>query len=166
MTEHSQNGYPVLAKEQVKQWVIPGFDQTTIPLRKGPAGFLLIHNLTWIHESVEELYIGFDDWGWSPRKISGSNVWSNHASGTATDSNSDRHPQGVRDTWSPRQVDRFHDHLPLYRGAIIWGGDFKTTVDEMHWELAKLEDVPIELIREVAAQLALTPRGLRIKEVN
>lgn len=152
----SQNGYSVLSKEvggkqpTLRDWHIPGVDRV-IPLRDGSCGFLLVHMATWYDRNIERIDIGFDDWGWSPRRIAGSEVWSNHASGTAMDLNSNQHPQGTpsQATFSTLEVTGIHRRLKMYRECVRWGGDFRTLVDSMHFEINQ----PLNLVENRARQL-------------
>jgi hypothetical protein len=143
----SQNGWLVLDKTvggpqpTLREWNIPGVDRT-IPLRDGSAGFLLIHMATWFDRNIERIDMGFDDWGWSTRKIAGTDQWSNHASGTAMDLNSNEHPQGSPPsaTFSTIEVNGIHRRLKMYKECVRWGGDFRTIVDTMHYEIN--QDLP------------------------
>ena len=138
----SQNGWLVLDKTvggkqpTLRDWHIPNVDRD-IPLRDGSAGFLLIHMATWFDRNIERIDIGFDDWGWSPRKIAGTDQWSNHASGTAMDLNSNQHPQGspALATFSSLEVTGIRRRLGMYRDCLRWGGDYRTVVDSMHFEI-------------------------------
>jgi hypothetical protein len=139
---NSQNGYPVLDGDfsgphpRLRNWHVPGAERD-LPLRDGSTGFLLVHLATWFNRNIEKIDTGFDDWGWSPRQISGSSEWSNHASGTAIDLNAAKHPQGVSTshTFSAGERDKIHQRLRLYQDCIKWGGDYQTTPDAMHYEI-------------------------------
>jgi hypothetical protein len=78
-----------------------------------------------------------DDWGYALRRISGSNSWSNHASGTALDLNALKHPQGRRGTFTPRQERLIRRWLFDHDSCVRWGGDYRTRADEMHFEVVK-----------------------------
>lgn len=62
-------------------------------------------------------------------------VLSCHASATAIDLNSDKHPNGKRGTFTAEQVTTLRALLAGYSGVIHWGGDFVGTDDEMHFEI-------------------------------
>lgn len=163
--EFSQNGWSVIDQENVRQWRVPGFTQVTLPLRKGPVGFILVHLALFYHEEIERLDLGYDDWGYAKREIAGSNTWSNHASGTAIDLNALRHPQGSVDTFTEAQADKLWSRLSrIYMPIIRWGGTFRTTPDEMHFEIA----VPPgdQRIAELADYLRRTQRGIRVTQAN
>ena len=140
----SQNGWVVLESEsECMTRSIAGF---IIPLAPGTAGRVLAEFARKFHREVEPLNAVRDDWGWSYRRIGGSSEWSNHASGTALDLNSLRHPQGDRDTFRPGQLLRLRTLLAAYP-VIKWGGDYRSTVDEMHFELAVSRTVLLTWVR-------------------
>jgi hypothetical protein len=138
----SQNGWSVLDGSfdgpfpRLRDWNVPDCNRK-LPLRDGSAGFLLTHMAVWFNRNIEAIDRSVDDWGWSPRRISGSDLWSNHASGTAMDLNSDSHPQGhpASGSFSALEITGIHRRLLLYQGCLRWGGDFRTTVDSMHYEI-------------------------------
>lgn len=129
----SQNGWSVISQSYVRNWTIGG---RTLPVRRGAAGFVLAHWTWYFNFNIETLLPTYDDWGWALRRIAGSNEWSNHASGTAVDLNADAHPQGRRDTFTPTYAALIRERLGgKYDNLITWGGDYSTTVDEMHYEI-------------------------------
>lgn len=71
--------------------------------------------------------------GYNCRNIAGTNTWSNHAWGLAIDINPSKHPQGQRGTFSNSQVRAIRAILSEHP-HIRWGGDYDSTVDEMHFE--------------------------------
>lgn len=71
--------------------------------------------------------------GYNCRDIAGTNTWSNHAWGLAIDLNASQHPQGQRGTFTNSQVSRIRAILSEHP-HIRWGGDYDSTVDEMHFE--------------------------------
>lgn len=165
----SQNGWQVLDDDtsgpypRLREWALPNVRRTLLA-RDGSAGFLLVHLALWFNDEVELIDIGFDDWGWSPRRISGSTEWSNHASGTAIDLNADRHPAGVptTQTFSTAETFAIHTRLKLYSGCLKWGGDFRSRPDAMHYEIS----ADLDPVVSKAQSLADTPRGKRILRKN
>ena len=144
----SQNGWSVLdgdfggRQPTLRDWRVPGVDRR-LPLRDGAAGFLLVHFAVWFDRNIERIDVGYDDWGWSPRRISGSDAWSNHASGTAMDLNADQHRQGLQAsaTFSALEINNINRRLELYSECVRWGGMYRTTPDAMHYEIdAELKD--------------------------
>jgi hypothetical protein len=163
----SQNEWPVLAADshRLHGWVIPASTgSVTIRLRDGSAGFLLAHFLLWFAETIEALKGKVpDDWGYAYRPIRGQDTgWSNHASGTAADANSIKHPLAARGTFKPWQYVRIRARLLLYRGCIRWGGDYQHRADEMHFELNR----PLSRCEKRARRLTRTRRGKRLLAAN
>lgn len=135
----SQNGYPAnnISLTHVKK--IPGTTRE-LRVRKGPAGDLLIWVAAQFHKRVEKIDGGqLDDWGYAERPIRGSQVLSNHASGTAIDLNAPKHPLGVSGTFSAAQVREIHKILREAQGCVRWGGDYIGRKDEMHFEIVASE---------------------------
>lgn len=158
-----QNGYPVLAPEETRLWVIPGAG-TQLRLARGPVGFILAVHALWFHERVERLDDGpTDDWGYAVRLIEGSTDYSNHGH-AAEDLNATRHPMGVPTarTFTPTQVARIHRRLRLYGGVMVWGGDYRSRPDGMHFELVGSRAA----VRALAATLRLTKLGRRVRRAN
>lgn len=172
----SQNGWPVLASDDLRRWWIPtrkgralrqeNGDPVVLPLARGAAGYVLVHFATWFNDAVERIDTQDvpDDWGWAPRPIRGSSTVSNHASGTAMDLNATRHPLGVPtgSTFTAAQQRKIRRRLRWYRGVIRWGGDYQNRPDAMHYEL----DRDRRAVRALAAVLRRTRRGRRVTHVN
>ncbi len=123
------------------------------PLRVGGAEFLPgvrsgdVHALftafwTDFDREVEPLEkVGWhasDDWGFAFRQNRNANNLSTHASGTGTDGNAVRHPNGVpaSKTFTQAQINKIRWLCKVkYRGLLRWGGDFTGTPDAMHVEV-------------------------------
>jgi hypothetical protein len=161
----SQDGWQVIFDEDLtRTWAIPGSDRT-FELRHGSAGFVFAWLASWFDDRIEAVLPGTDDWGWGLRKIGGTDVWSNHASATAIDLNALRHPQGSQGTFTDAQASRIRDTLDTrLHGLVRWGGDYRTTKDEMHFEF--LDGVVFEQVRELALELRRTARGKQILALN
>jgi hypothetical protein len=88
------------------------------------------------HELIEPIDEGqLDDWGYAFRNVRGSNnKLSNHSSGTAVDLNATQHPLGKRGTFPNEKVPMIRALAKKY--GMIWGGDFRSRADEMHFEIA------------------------------
>lgn len=172
----SQNGYPVFFDvrtdgpfPRLRLWRIPGTDMTFL-LRDGSTGFLLVHLVTWLHESIDVIDVPFcyDDHGYGLRQIAGTSVWSNHSSGTAVDVDAIEHPQGKVGTFAfmvngVLASTRIRLRLArLFQGSVRWGGDFRSVVDEMHFEI----DVELPEAERVARSLMETPIGRRVLTAN
>jgi hypothetical protein len=85
---------------------------------------------------------GYDDWSRALRPVRGqTSGYSNHASITAWDLNSSRHPRGVHNTYSAAHRKVLHalvnDDLYLVGGlSVLRDGEFyNSTIDGMHIEI-------------------------------
>lgn len=165
----SQNGWPVVNINEangskLRLWNIP--DTTvTMRVRSGPAGFLLAHCTTYFHRGIEPITPIADEHGWSFRRIAGSDEYSNHASGTAVDLNSLKHPQGQdpAKSFTEDQIMAIHVLMSeIYRGKLRWGGDYRTTKDGMHFEI----NAPYEEIAALGKEMAATGLGKIVREAN
>lgn len=160
----SQNGWAGLrsTSKLLFTWTVPG-DGTTLRLRQGYAGFLLIDLATRFDRRVENLKEPvLDDWGYAFRPIVGFGTLSNHSSGTAIDLNATDHPLGREGTFSDEDEARIQRILKKYDGCIRWGGNYHNRKDEMHFEI----DKPREFVVPVAKELAATKRGQEILAAN
>ncbi|SHG31374.1 D-alanyl-D-alanine carboxypeptidase [Jatrophihabitans endophyticus] len=143
-TAKSQNGWTVITKStssKLATYKVPGTKHGLL-LRKGDAGVLLVDFANWYNKQVEKLslYKAGDDYGWSYRKIRGSQTtYSNHASGTAIDLNATRHPLNTTaaHSFTKKQIAAIHKRLKRYSGVIRWGGDYQHRKDPMHFEINK-----------------------------
>lgn len=102
-------------------------------VRNGGVFTVLSHVATRFNNEVELLRAG-QCGSYNPRKIPGTNVWSNHASATAIDCNWQRHPLGALNTFTGRQVNAINSIIDECNGVVRWGGTF-SNVDEMHFEI-------------------------------
>lgn len=161
----SQNGWGILKEDSkyLYDWVVPTHDGNVIlPLRRGPAGFVLCHYALWHSERVEPVFGQGDDFGYAARPIAGTTTPSNHWSATAEDLNASKHPSGVPGTFTVGQRVQIRTRLEVAYPALKWGGDFTTTVDEMHFEL-KTDRAGAQ---DNAEALMDTSRGRRLLEAN
>lgn len=158
----SQNGYRANTFEDTKLWFVPGTDRH-FRLRRGAPGFVLVWLLTYFHENIEPLDEEqvWDDWGYAERDIRGSDVLSNHASGTAADANAMQHPLGARGTFSSRQERRIRWMINVrLRQVVRWGGEYQNRPDEMHFELNP--DIPHSILKKRVVRRATRLRNTRI----
>jgi hypothetical protein len=88
------------------------------------------------HKLIEPIDGGaLDDWGYCFRMVRGStDKLSNHSSGTAIDLNATKHPLGKAGTFPNEKVPMIRALAKKY--GMIWGGDFRSRPDEMHFEIA------------------------------
>ena len=135
----SQNGWPASADRNaihVKNYIIPGAKRH-LSCAKAVAP-ILVGFAAWFHKYIEPIDKGeiYDDFGYAtPKLIPGSNVYSNHASGTAVDLNSSIHIWHKKGTFKPVKVVKLH--LLLRKYGLRWGGDYKYSTDEMHFEIVE-----------------------------
>lgn len=133
MTEVSQNGWPV-SPAATEPLIVGGVSFG--PCRAGDVHTVLEYVAQRFHTEVEPL-VAKTCGCYNPRKIPGSNTWSNHASMTAIDCNWARHPLGAHGTFTAAQVRKIINIVNHCDGVIRWGGLYTTTVDEMHFEINK-----------------------------
>ena len=60
---------------------------------------------------------------------------SNHLNGTAMDLNWDSHPFHAKGTFNAKQMKTIRELLDFYEGTVFWAGDWKSPIDEMHWQM-------------------------------
>jgi hypothetical protein len=164
----SQNGWPALAPDATVPWVIPFKTGPSRYLRlcRGHAGFILTYFALWFSEVVEPLNLGiWDEWAYSYRSVRGSDVISNHASGTAIDLNATLHPLSKRGTFTKGwQYVRIRAKLASLGSVIRWGGDYSYRADEMHFEINVKPRTGS--LRRLARVLSKTKRGRRVIQAN
>jgi hypothetical protein len=114
----------------VRNFPVPS-TSVTLPIRAEVAPRLL-EMAHWFHKNVEPLKDG-ECWGYAFRRIAGSTVFSNHASGTAIDLNAPAHPFGKFGTVPSGK--RAAISAKARQLGLRWGGDFQGQVDEMHFEV-------------------------------
>lgn len=130
----TENKFRQVGAHQLDRIAVPG-TSIVIPLHGGDPGRLMRAFCADYHARVESLYNargGTDEGGWTPT----NSVWnSNHLSGTAVDLNWSDHPFKVRGTFNAAQMRAIRELLAWYEGLIFWGGDWKSPIDEMHWQV-------------------------------
>jgi hypothetical protein len=104
-----------------------------------------------------------DDWGYSYRLNRNANNLSCHASGTAIDYNSTRHPNGKRGTFSVEQVVTIHRILAEVNDVVRWGGSFTGTADEMHFEVCEDEAAVARVAARLRAPKPVTPKHATVQ---
>lgn len=153
---HSQNGWTA-SDDRTAIGIVPfNVNGVTFPngVRNGDVLTILSYVAERYHRTVEPLH-PYWCWGYYFKLIEGSSALSNHASGTAIDINSPRHPMGKRGTFTAAQVQNIRRILLYCEGAVRWGGDYSGRPDEMHWE--------INAAAPVVARIAVKIRGTVIK---
>jgi hypothetical protein len=136
MTEKSQNGWTASKDPNeihIKSFAVAG---TGINLRcQATAGVILAAFAVEFNATVERLEgATLDDWGYAYRPVRGQTTGlSNHASGTAIDLNSIKHPLGKKHTFTGPQEVILKALVKKY--GLRWGGSYTSRTDEMHFEI-------------------------------
>lgn len=140
MIEKSQNGW--VASSDPAAIDIKKFDvkDANISLRcNSICGPILASFASEFHTSIEPIDKGnLDDWGYCYRNVRGADKLSNHASGTAIDLNSAKHPLGKEHTFTPVQEVTLKSLVKKY--GLRWGGSYKDRKDEMHFEIIETQE--------------------------
>ena len=132
MVRRSQNLWPVLTKDETYVVRVGGGAYRVAP-SCAPVFAAFMARFDAVVEDLSGPVL--DDWSWADRLVRGSTTSiSNHASGTAVDLNALRHGRGSRNTFTAAQLARLRKLLAAFP-VLRWGGDFSTTVDEMHFEV-------------------------------
>lgn len=138
----SINGWQVIDNQtdpRLKRFTIP--DTGRKVLLRADAAPILLRIGTSFHRHIANLDTDpLAVWGYNKRRIridqnNPDAPWSDHASGTAIDLRSDKFPIGKRNM-TTRQRFWVRRILKNCEGLVIWGGDYKTNPDEMHFAIA------------------------------
>lgn len=136
----SYNGWTVGTPASVigvSNYAVPG-SSVVLPIRSGDVTTVLGYVAERFNAEVEPLQKG-QCWGYDYRaNVNNPSVWSNHASGTAIDLNSQKHPNGAAATFTSAQTAAVRRILAFCGDVVYWGQDYRGVVDGMHFEL----DVP------------------------
>ena len=145
----SQNGYTVIDnREDCKVYTINADSGLKLALAPGVEGEVIALFMKRFDKFVEPLEKN-QSWGYNKRAIAGSTDWSNHASGTAADGNSLKHPQGATNTFSDKQVASIRKIQDDFDDVVKWGGDYRNTKDEMHFETNAERDAVSLVVRRL-----------------
>jgi len=135
--ETSYNDWPVGSPASaigVANYTVPG-TSVVLPVKSGDVATVLMYVASRFNGEVQALRSG-QCWGYSYRKnVNNPSVWSNHASGTAIDLNAVLHPNGAKGTFTGSQVSSIRAILAFCGNVVYWGGDYRGTTDEMHFEI-------------------------------
>ncbi|MGS0687133.1 M15 family metallopeptidase [Nakamurella sp. GG22] len=135
----SYNGWPVGSPASaigVGSYPVPG-TSIRLQLKGGDVATVLTYVAGRFNAEVEKL-ISYQSGGYSYRmNVNNPSVWSNHASGTAMDLNWELHPNGapVSRGFTSGEVAAIRRILADCNGVVYWGGDYRGTVDAMHFEI-------------------------------
>ena len=138
--ETSYNGWPVGYPGStigIGTYTVEG-TSIRLQVRSGDVATVLMYLAGRFNREVEALRAGYCG-GYEYRKnVNNPSVWSNHASGTAIDLNWSDHPNGAKGTFTSSEVSAIRAILAYCGDVVYWGGDYRGTTDEMHFEI----DVP------------------------
>ena len=136
----SYNGWTVGTPGSVigiANYTVPG-TSVVLPIRSGDVTTVLGYVARRFNAEVEPLVKG-QCWGYDYRpNVNNPSVWSNHASGTAIDLNSLKHPNGATATFTAAKTAAVRRILAFCGDVVYWGQDYRGVVDGMHFEI----DVP------------------------
>lgn len=143
----SENGWRMVNAAECDRTPIPG-TKYVLPLRKGDPHTILTSFAARLHREVEKIDMSqcgsYTDTNDVPN--------SNHNSATAIDYNWRKHPFRVRGTWGDK-IGGVRRILTDFRQCVWYGGDWRSPIDEMHFQLNYAEGDPR------IAQLAKDLRG-------
>jgi hypothetical protein len=110
-----------------------------LTLNKDAAG-LLLYVSARVHNEVHSISAnnkgGQDDAGYTYREARFADKFSNHASGTAVDLNWRRWPMlGKARSMNSKEQVASAKIAEDVKEVIVWGGNWKSIKDEMHWEI-------------------------------
>lgn len=127
----SANGWVTLS--ETRNFRIEGSDQS-VGLAEGDAATILLHIARRYHYEIGQLRDG-DIHGHRTLGSIHERYESNYLSGTAIEIRPHAYPLGVRGGFYTAEMVVIRDILAEMRGAVAWGGDFKTP-KESHFEIA------------------------------
>lgn len=153
----SENGWPYVDTNSAMWTRIPGAEHVSLQIQEGEPFAIMRAWAADYHAFVEPLRDP-DSACWTPGN---SVATSNHPGGTAMDLNWQSHPFHARGTFNSaqmaviREMREFYKHDGLY--MIFWGGDWKSPIDEMHWQMGygtynQAADAPDPRVREFVAR--------------
>ena len=118
----------------VQNFTVPG-TSVVLGIRSGDVATVLLYVAQRFNAEVETLLRaqcgGYD---YRPN-VNNPSVWSNHASGTAIDLNSVKHPNGAANTFTATQTAAVRQILASCGKVVYWGQDYRGVVDGMHFEI-------------------------------
>jgi hypothetical protein len=124
----SANGWPLRHKD-ILQLKVEG-SGATVALRSGDVATVLLHVARRFHYEVASL---------QPGQLSqagdGAPFESNYLSGTAFAIRPDLYPTGAKGNLFPHELAVVRDILAECEGIVRWGGDFKKSPKEGHFQI-------------------------------
>ena len=125
----SENGWRMCNQDACTWSTIPG-SKVSIQLRSGIPTTILVAFAAQFNKLIEPLRDA-DTAGWTLVNDVGT---SNHLAGTAMDLNWNTHPFHARGTFG-NKLPALRDLLDSFDGAVFWGGDWRSPIDEMHFQM-------------------------------
>lgn len=177
----SENGWRMCDRAECTWMQIPGSNHVTIQVRSGDAATVMVEFARRFNVEIEPLRDA-DTACWTETNDVAS---SNHLSGTAMDLNWGLHPFHAKGTYGDR-LPKLRALLNDFGGCIFWGGDWRSPIDEMHFQLGfdEHDQRIIDLANKIRAaappptlsradryalaiiaegrRLGITPRGIKI----
>ena len=159
----SYNGWPIGTPGStigIKTYPIPG-STVKMDIKSGDVSTVFVYLAQRYNAEVEKLIAG-QSGGYEYRKnVNDPSTWSNHASGTAMDFNWEKHPNGSQGTFTSLQLSNLRNVLAYFGDVIYWGGDYRGTIDEMHFEINLPPGDPqlVALAARIKAKTVAPPRA-------
>ena len=125
----SENGWRMVDQNECVWSTIPG-TRVSVQLRKGIPTTVLIAFMARFNELIEPL----GDRDTAGLTLTNAVPTSNHMAGTAVDLNWDSHPFHVKGTFG-KKLPALRKLLQEFEGSVWWGGDWKSPIDEMHFQM-------------------------------
>jgi hypothetical protein len=126
----TENGWPSCGPDKLNRSPVPG-TSVIIPLQIGQPNIIMKAFAADYHAFIEPLRQA-DCGGWT---ATNSVATSNHLGGTAMDLCWNSHPFQVRGTFTAAQRATIDELLDFYEDTIYWGGNWRSPIDEMHWQM-------------------------------
>ena len=125
----SENGWRMCNQDECTWSTIPG-SSASIQLRSGIPTTIMVAFAAKFNKIIEPLRDA-DTAGWT---LVNDVATSNHLAGTAMDLNWNTHPFHARGTFG-NKLPALRALLDSFEGAVFWGGDWRSPIDEMHFQM-------------------------------
>jgi D-alanyl-D-alanine carboxypeptidase-like protein len=140
----SANGWPIESSvgpsHDVQELRLVG-TPAHVRLRLPDVATILVHVVRRLHYEVAALDAG-QVVGFRPASVLRTRHESNHASGTAVDVRREWYPAGTRGGFSATETVVIRDILAECEGIVRWGGDYRYSPDESHFQIDVLPTDP------------------------
>lgn len=150
---------------QIGTYLIPG-TAVKLTMRKEIAPLLVAYARDF-NATVEPLRVGWC-WGFDPKPIEGTHVWSNHAWGGALDLNAPAHPMGKANTFTPAKRAAIDKLLTKYsfqgKRLLRSGKDYKGRKDDMHIEINVERDFALAAVKAMSSAVTFAPGSRKLSK--